>query len=239
MIKRILLMVLRNFHMVIPTWCRLCYHAAHPEKYTDEQHFELFNYIVDCANKGGNITLKTTGTEHIPKENGFMFFPNHQGYFDVLAVCGAYRKPFSVVAKKEVSNIPFLKQVFTCMRAYMIDRDDVRKAMEVIISVSNDVKNGKNFLIFAEGTRSKNGNKIGTFKGGSFKSATKAKCPIVPVALIDCFKPFDTKTIEPVTVQVHFLEPLYYEEYKDMKTTKIAELVQNRIQAKIDEKLSE
>ena len=106
--------------------------------------------------------------------------------------------------------------------------------MQVILNVANDVKNGKNFLIFPEGTRSKNGNIIGEFKGGSFKAATRAKCPIVPVALIDSFKPFDTNTIRPVTVQVHFLEPLYYEDYKDMKTTDIAELVSTRIQAAIN-----
>ena len=56
----------------------------------------------------------------------------------------------------------------------------------------------------------------------------------MPVALVDSFKPFDTNTIRPVTVQVHFLEPIYYEEYKDMKTTEIAALVQDRIQKVID-----
>ena len=33
-----------------------------------------------------------------------------------------------------------------------------------------------------------------------------------------------------MTVQVHFLEPIYYEDYKDMKTTEIAAVVQERIQ---------
>ena len=121
------------------------------------------------------------------------------------------------------------------MRAYMLDREDVRQAMQVIIDVTKEVKKGRNYLIFAEGTRSKNGNTVGTFKGGSFKSATKAQCPIVPVALIDSFKPFDTNSAKPVTVQVHFLKPLEYEEYKDMKTTEIASLVQERIQKTINE----
>ena len=120
------------------------------------------------------------------------------------------------------------------MKAYMIDREDVRQAMQIIINVTKEVKKGRNYLIFAEVTRSKNGNHVGTFKGGSFKSATKAMCPIVPVALVDSFKPFDTNTIRPVTVQVHFLEPIYYEEYKDMKTTEIAAIVQERIQKVID-----
>ena len=116
------------------------------------------------------------------------------------------------------------------MKAYMLDRDDVRQAMKVIANVSKEVMDGRNYIIFAEGTRSKNGNQVQEFKGGSFKAATKAKCPIVPVALIDAFKPFDTNTISPVKVQVHFLAPLYYDDYKDMKTKEIAALVKGRIQ---------
>ena len=61
------------------------------------------------------------------------------------------------------------------------------------------------------------------------------KCLIVPVALIDSFKPFDTNTISQVTVQVHFLEPILYEEYQNMKTTEIAEIVKKRIEKVIHE----
>ena len=228
--NRILLMIFRNIFLVPYAWCKLCYHAAHPEKYTDEEQYALLKYITLRANRGGNVKIAAYGVENIPEENGFMFFPNHQGLYDVLAIIEACPKPFAVVAKKEIANIQFLKQVFACMKAYMLDREDVRQAMQVIIHVTEEVKKGRNYLIFAEGTRSKNGNHPGEFKGGSFKSATKAKCPIVPVVLIDSFKPFDTNTISPVTVQVHFLKPMYYEEYKDMKTTEIAAEVKRRIE---------
>ena len=123
------------------------------------------------------------------------------------------------------------------MRAYSLDRDDVRQGMQVIMNVAKDVANGKNFVIFPEGTRSRDGNNVQEFKAGSFKAATKAKCPIIPVALIDSFKPFDTNSTSPVTVQVHFMEPLYYEDYKDMKTKEIAALVRDRIQNKIYENI--
>ncbi|MFQ8663172.1 MAG: lysophospholipid acyltransferase family protein [Lachnospiraceae bacterium] len=235
--KRILMMVFRNILLVPYMWIKLCYHASHVDKYTEEEHYKMLRYITYRANKGGNVIIDVHGQENIPKENGFMFFPNHQGMYDVLAIIDACPKPFSVVAKKEVANVPFLKQVFACMKAYMLDREDVRQAMEVIINVTKEVKKGRNYLIFAEGTRSKKGNQIQDFKGGSFKSATKARCPIVPVALIDSFKPFDTNSITPVTVQVHFLEPLLYEEYKDMKTNEIAETVKERIQNKINENI--
>lgn len=231
------MMVFRNILLVPYMWIKLCYHASHVDKYTEEEHYKMLRYITYRANKGGNVIIDVHGQENIPKENGFMFFPNHQGMYDVLAIIDACPKPFSVVAKKEVANVPFLKQVFACMKAYMLDREDVRQAMEVIVNVIKEVKKGRNYLIFAEGTRSKKGNQIQDFKGGSFKSATKARCPIVPVALIDSFKPFDTNSITPVTVQVHFLEPLLYEEYKDMKTNEIAETVKERIQNKINENI--
>ena len=235
--KRIIMMVLRNILLVPWMWAKLCYHASHVDKYTEEEHYRMLRFITHRANKGGNVTIDAHGLENIPEENGFMFFPNHQGLYDVLALVDVCPKPFSVVAKKEVANVPFLKQVFACMKAYMIDREDVRQSLQVIINVSNDVKAGKNFLIFPEGTRSKKGNQVQEFKGGSFKAATRAKCPIVPVALVNCFVPFDSKTTEQVDVQVHFLKPLLYDEYKDMKTTEIAAIVKERIQCTINSSL--
>ena len=233
--KRIIMMVFRNLFLVPYMWIRLCYHASHVDKYKEEQHYELLKYITHRANKGGNVTIDAYGVENIPDENGFMFFPNHQGLYDVLAILDVCPKPFSVVAKKEIANIQFLKQVFACMKAYIMDREDIRQSMQIILNVTREVKEGRNYLIFAEGTRSKNGNHPLEFKGGSFKAATKARCPIVPVALIDTYKAFDTGSIEPLTVQVHFLKPMYYDEYKDMKTTEIAAEVKRRVEETIKE----
>ena len=101
--------------------------------------------------------------------------------------------------------------------------------------VAEEVKEGRNYLIFAEGTRSRKGNQLLDFKGGSFKSAVKAQCPIVPVALIDSYKSFDTNSIKKLTVQVHFLEPIPYEKYQGMKTTEIAAMVKQRIEETIKE----
>ena len=231
--KRILLMVCRNIFIVPWLYLKLCWYASHTNSIPVEKKMALLKTIVGYANRGGNVEIKAYGVENIPSEGSFMFFPNHQGMYDVLAIIDACDNTFSVVAKKEVANVPLLKQTFACTKSYMMDREDIRQSMQVIMNVANDVKNGKNFLIFPEGTRSKNGNVIGEFKGGSFKAATKARCPIVPVALIDTYKAFDTGSIEPLTVQVHFLKPMHYEEYKDMKTAEIAAEVKRRIEETI------
>jgi len=122
-----------------------------------------------------------------------------------------------------------------CTHSYPMDREDVRQSMKVIMGVTNEIAQGRNFLIFPEGTRSKNGNHMLPFHGGTFKSATKSKCTILPFALIDSFKVLDHNGVEPVTVQLHYLKPIPYEEYKDMNTNEIAAMVHDRIEKKLKE----
>ena len=226
---RIMLMVLYNLPFVPYWWWQLCHYAKHTDEIPEPKKYALLKKITLHANKGGRVKIDVHGKENIPTDQSFMFFPNHQGLFDVLSIIEASDVPFSVVAKIEVKDIPFLKQVFAIMQAKFMDRSDVRQSMKVIMAVTEEVKAGRNYLIFPEGTRSKNGNKVGEFKGGSFKSAMNAKCPIVPVAMLNSFLPFDANRINPVTVQVHFLKPIPYEEYQGMKSTEIAEMVKARI----------
>lgn len=233
--KRILLMIFRNLLLVPGCWIKLNYYAMHTEKYTDVQKYSLLRWICERANKGGNIHIEAHGAERIPEEGSFLMCPNHQGLYDVIAIMSVCPRPFCSVAKKELKDIQFLKQVFALLDAYIIDREDLRQSMHVIMDVTEDMKNGRPFLIFPEGTRSKQGNKLLDFKGGTFKTAVKSQSPIIPVALIDSYKAFDTGSAKPLTVQVHILEPMQYEEYKDMKTTEIAAEVKSRIEAKIAE----
>lgn len=227
--NRIVTMVLKNFPIVPGAWQKLCRYAKHPEKYSEEEMYRHIQYILKRAVSGGNIDLQVSGTENIPKEGGFMLYANHQGMFDVLAVAATCDIPVGAVLKKELYDIPFLHQVAICTKSFPMDREDVRQSLTVIQSVIREVKAGRNYLIFPEGTRSRNGNQMGQFHSGSFRCATKSKCPIVPVALVDSFKVLDQKGSKPVTVQIHYLKPICWEEYGNLKTTELAALVKERI----------
>lgn len=231
---RIAMMVIRLLpivpYLMLKIWvCSVC------DKISYLTGFKVSRQITLCANWAGRVTIEAHGQENIPKENGFIFFPNHQGLYDVLAILHSCTTPFAFVIKKEASQVILLKQVIGALGSLVIDRGDIKQSMLIIKKVAEEVKNGRNFLIFPEGTRSKNGNNLLEFKGGSFKSAVKAQCPIVPVALIDSFKPFDENSIKPVTVKVIYLPPITYEEYKGMKTVEIAAEVKGRIQKAIEE----
>lgn len=227
--ERIIVMVLKNLFLV-PIWMLKIWWYGKRDNISELDKFNLLKYITTRVNKSGNVIIAADGFENIPKESGFILFPNHQGLFDVLAFLESCPTPFSVVIKKEAANIILVKQIRVLLKGLSIDREDIRQSMNVIMQMTKEVKEGRNYIIFAEGTRSKKQNQVQDFKGGSFKSAINAKCPIVPVAILDAFKAFDTKSIKPVTVQVHYLKPLYYEEYKDLKSMDIAKIVKERIE---------
>ena len=232
--QRIALMVIRLI-LKVPYYFYIIWRCGKRKDISIEEAYATVKKVTKAANRAGRVTIESYGIENIPKENGFIFFPNHQGLFDVLVFLESCPVPFSFVIKKEASNIILLKQVIAALRSISIDREDIRQSMQVIQQVTEEVKKGRNFLIFAEGTRSKMGNQVLPFKGGTFKSAVKAKCPIVPCALIDSFKPFDENSIKPVTVKLIYLPPIHYEEYAEMKTPEIADMVKQRIEAAIVE----
>ena len=231
--NRIAMMVLKNIWVVPGAWMKLCRYAKHTEDYSEEEKYRHIQFVLQRAIRGGNVDLKVTGLENIPKENGFMLYANHQGMFDVLAIAATCDNPLGAVLKKELYNIPFLHQIAVCTKSFAMDREDVRQSLTVIQNVTKEVEGGRNYLIFPEGTRSKLGNEMLEFHGGSFRCATKSKCPIVPIALVDSFKVLDQKGSKPVSVQLHYLEPIYYEEYQGMKPAEVAALVKERIAAKI------
>lgn len=232
--KRIIYMILMNlFHA--PIWLLRVARMASPEdKHTMQQRYDYIARITRRIIKRGRVDIKTSGMENIPTENGFILFPNHQGLFDVLALFSTCPNALSVVIKKEASQWVLVRQVLGATRSLAMDRSDMKDQVRIISEVTRLVKEGRNFIIFPEGHRSRNGNEILDFKSGTFKSAVKACCPIVPVALINSFRPFDINSLERESVEVHYLEPIMPEQYMGMKTSEIAHLVHDRIQEEIN-----
>ena len=80
--KRIIVMVLKNIIFVPYYWIMLNWYAVHVDKYTEEQRYAMLKKIDHAANRGGNLHIDGHGVENIPSQNGFMFYPNHQGLYN-------------------------------------------------------------------------------------------------------------------------------------------------------------
>ncbi len=137
---------------------------------------------------------------------------------------------------KAKSYTIFVREIIDLIRGKRLDKQDVKQAFSVIIEVSEEVKLGRRYIIFPEGGYDKEKkNTLMEFKSGCFKASQRSQTPIVPVVLVDSYKALDTAILGTVTTQVHFLKTIPYEEYKDLKTGQIADLVKARIQEKLDE----
>ena len=209
---------------------------SRPQEYTEETKYRYVQYISNVMQKTGRIKTEVYGEENLPKEGGYMMYPNHQGKWDAYGILSVHKKPCTFVMDIKKSNRIFIKQLVDTLRAKRLDKENNRQAMTVINEVAKEVESGRKCILFPEGDFDKNKkNTLWDFKSGCFKISLKSKTPIVPVVLYDSYKPYNTWHFGPVKSQVHFLKPIFYDEYKNMNTKQIAELVKSKIANKIQE----
>ncbi|MBO5371778.1 MAG: 1-acyl-sn-glycerol-3-phosphate acyltransferase [Lachnospiraceae bacterium] len=204
--------------------------AGHPEQYSEEQRYKLAKHVVRLLKASGKVHTEVYGTDLLPESGGYIMYPNHQGKYDALGIVYSHTNPCSLVMDKAKSNSFLVKEFVDLVQGKRLEKDNVRQALTIINEVAKEAAEGRKYILFPEGGYEfNNKNRVEAFKAGSFKSAVKAKVPIVPVAIIDSYKVFNSFYMGKVTTQVHYLKPLYYEDYKDLKTSEIAALVHERI----------
>ena len=87
-----------------------------------------------------------------------------------------------VLYKAELHKFPIMGTVLDVGGFVPIDRRDREQAMVAIAKGAQSLRHGNSFLIFPEGTRSRDGQLL-PFKKGGFIMALQAQAPIVPVAV--------------------------------------------------------
>ncbi len=227
--------ILRN-SIVLPGIIKKMQQLVKPDVYNEETCYEYARYIVDLMHRTGHIRTDVFGTENLPKEGGYMMYPNHQGKYDGYGIVGAHKAPCSVVMDEAKARGPFIREVIDLLHGKRMDINDTRQAMTIIVEMIKEVSEGRRFILFPEGGyKEDQKNIMGEFKPGCFKISLKTKTPIVPVAIWDSYKVYNSWQFRPVRTQVHFLPAIPYEAFKDMKTQEIAAMVKARIQEKLDE----
>ena len=211
------------------------YIEKHTENYTEKDRYHIARRAVSIMQHNGFIRTNVFGTENLPEDGGYVMYPNHQGKYDALGIISVHDEPCTVVIDEKRSHLPIADQFVTLLQGSRLDKTDMKSQMKTIVNVTSEVASGRKYIIFPEGGYFHNRNEVKEFLPGAFKCAIKSKRPIVPVALIDSYKPFELNSLKPVTTQVHFLEPLYYDDYKDMTSKEIAELTRNKIVATIND----
>ena len=79
--KRILLIICKNFLRLPYVWFGLCYYAWRTDRYSEARKYTFLKKIAKWIVSAGKVNIKVYGQDKLPDENGFVFFPNHHGVF--------------------------------------------------------------------------------------------------------------------------------------------------------------
>lgn len=176
------------------------------------------------------------GLENIPKDIPVMYAANHLSFFDVILNFNPLPGRIAYLAKKEFEKFFFLSIWMKFIKCLFLDRKDIKQGLKIILQAIENTKNGVSMFVFPEGTRSRDGNMI-PFHEGTFKIATKAGCPIIPVAITNTDNIFENHfpKITSEKIIIEYGKPIYPKELSKEDQKAIGAYTQKIIQQMLDD----
>ena len=133
-----------------------------------------------------NIRMRVVGAEHVEPGQTYIYAVNHASMFDIFAVQTGIPDDVHIMFKKELGRVPIWGWALARSPYIMIDRYHAREASAGLERAAAAIKSGKSVLVYAEGTRTRNG-ALQPFKRGAFALAAKAGVPVIPVTINNTF----------------------------------------------------
>ncbi|HEV7735325.1 MAG TPA: lysophospholipid acyltransferase family protein [Candidatus Binatia bacterium] len=123
------------------------------------------------------VRVRLIGLEHLERGRAYVFTPNHQSHLDILTLLGHLPGATRFAAKRSLWRHAVVAAVLDALGMVPIDRESSTQAQDALNHVTAD---GQSFVIFPEGTRSRDG-RLRDFKKGAFVLAIRLGLPVVPV----------------------------------------------------------
>ncbi len=200
----------------------------------DKKRWRFMNDVSRFSCFWLGLRRKVVGLDKIKTNNTIVFYSNHVHFTDIILYDLVFIKyPRASMYKEEHNTNPIFGKMVQALGGVAVDRKNDRSALMSVLKIIDKVKKGVNFMIYPEGTRSKDF-MVGPYHPGSFKIPEKTHATIVAVAIdygkhVPCFLPF-VRT----NVYVEIVDVKEYEEYKDYNTQQLAEMFHDETQEAIN-----
>jgi len=182
------------------------------------------------------ISLDVHGIEKIDRESSYVFMANHTSFLDGLLLFMIIPHPVRVLLKKEAFRIPIIGLGMRTVGFIPVDRKGLRGGKQSIDKATHLMKEeGYSFLIFPEGTRSRNG-LLQPFKRGGFFLTVNTQVPIVPITIKGTFElmPKGSFSVKRGKIKVIFHEPVQVKGFNRHSLTELSEKVRSVIYSELD-----
>ncbi len=183
------------------------------------------------------IRVVVAGRELVPVGESCIFMSNHVSNLDPPVLLPVLPGRSSVLLKKSLTGLPVLGKAMRMAQFVPVERGHkVESAKASIAAAAQALRSGLHILVFAEGTRSKDG-RLAAFKKGPFFLAADTGAPIVPMAISGTERMMHkgSVAVKGGVARVEFLAPIRPGDYASREEMMAA--VHNAIAAVLPEEM--
>jgi len=151
-----------------------------------------------------------------PTAGGVVYICNHQSFLDPVLMSIALRRPVNYMARDSLFRTPGFKQLIESLNAFPVKRGSADLA--ALKEAMRRLKAGGQVVVFAEGTRTRDG-RIGPLLPGVAMLAQRAADWTVPVVIDGAFECWPrTQTLpSPGFISVQYAQPIPQKEAQRLK----------------------
>jgi 1-acyl-sn-glycerol-3-phosphate acyltransferase len=168
------------------------------------------------------------GRHNEPAEGGVVYISNHQSFLDPMLIGFGLTRPVNYMARNTLFDNPGLGQLMSMVNAFPVKRGKADTG--ALKEAMRRIKRGGQVLVFAEGTRTRDG-RVAPFLPGVSLLIRRAADWIVPVTIDGAFEVWPrTKGLPSLgNIVVSFGEPIAREDACKLKGAALVEHVRQII----------
>jgi 1-acyl-sn-glycerol-3-phosphate acyltransferase len=160
--------------------------------------------------KVAGVRVRLEGAEGGKLDQPLVLVANHQSWFDVFALAGMLPARTRFVAKEELRRVPLFGAAWEMCGHIRVNRGDRAEAVRSLDEAGRRIRDERlNVVVFAEGTRSPDG-QLMPFKKGAFMLALQTGVPILPIGISGsrAVMPKGSFRIRPGEIRIRLGDPI-------------------------------
>ena len=163
----------------------------------------------------------------------YVVVANHQSILDILLLSHMPRE-MKWIAKEELFRVPWIGWMLRMSGDIAIRRGERDSGLEALGRARGYLARGVPVMVFAEGTRSRDGRLL-PFKSGAFRLAIETGVPVLPVAVngTAAGMPKGSPWVRPCEAWARILEPVPTAGLRPEDAVKVRDEVRRRIAAEL------